>query len=142
MKSLSPFSSAGLIDELFRDFNPGYVIKPLHGDPLPSQIRVDIKETPNEYIIHAELPGAGKENIHVNINGNIVSIRAEVSQVDTQNQEDKPLRKERYFGEISRTFQLPVDLDESASKASYVDGILTLNLSKKQKQTGQRLSID
>jgi HSP20 family protein len=142
MKSLRPFSNNGLIDELFRDFNPGYFIKPLHGDSLPSQIRVDVKENPNEYVIHAEIPGAGKENIHILIDGSVVTIRAEVSQVDSQNQEDKPLRSERYFGEVSRSFQLPVDIDESTSKANYENGVLTLKLQKKQKQAGQRLTIE
>jgi HSP20 family protein len=142
MSSLSPFVSRGLFDELFRDVNPGYFIKPLHGDPLPAQIKVDLKENPSEFIVHAEIPGAGKENIHVNIDGNVVSIRAEISQVDRENKDDKLLRSERYFGEVSRSFQLPSDIDETASKARYENGILTLNLTKKQKQAGQRMFIE
>lgn len=142
MSSLSPFVSRGLFDELFRDVNPGYFIKPLHGDPLPAQIKVDLKENPSEFIVHAEIPGAGKENIHVNIDGNVVSIRAEISQVDSENKDDKLLRSERYFGEVSRSFQLPSDIDETASKARYENGILTLNLTKKQKQAGQRMFIE
>ncbi|MEY4719499.1 MAG: hypothetical protein RL563_2117 [Pseudomonadota bacterium] len=142
MSSLSPFVSRGLFDELFRDVNPGYFIKPLHGDPLPAQIKVDLKENPSEFVVHAEIPGAGKENIHVNIDGNVVSIRAEISQVDRENKDDKLLRSERYFGEVSRSFQLPSDIDETASKARYENGILTLNLTKKQKQAGQRMFIE
>ena len=142
MSSLSPFVSRGLFDELFRDVNPGYFIKPLHGDPLPAQIKVDVKENPGEFIVQAEIPGAGKENIHVNIDGNVVSIRAEISQVDSENKEDKFLRSERYYGEVSRSFQLPSDIDESASKARYDNGILTLNLTKKQKQAGQCMLIE
>ena len=142
MSSLSPFVSRGLFDELFRDVNPGYFIKALHGDPLPAQIKVDVKENPGEFIVQAEIPGAGKENIHVNIDGNVVSIRAEISQVDSENKDDKLLRSERYYGEVSRSFQLPSDIDESASKARYENGILTLNLAKKQKQAGQRMLIE
>lgn len=142
MSSLSPFVSRGLFDELFRDVNPGYFIKPLHGDPLPAQFKVDVKENPGEFIVQAEIPGAGKENIHVNIDGNVVSIRAEISQVDSENKDDKLLRSERYYGEVSRSFQLPSDIDESASKARYENGILTLNLAKKQKQAGQRMLIE
>lgn len=142
MSSLSPFVSRGLFDELFRDVNPGYFIKPLHGDPLPSQIKVDIKENPNEFIVQAEIPGAGKENIHVNIDGNVISIRAQISQVDTESKDDKLLRSERYYGEVARSFQLPTDIDEAASKARYDNGILTLNLTKRQKQAGQRMQIE
>ncbi|MGD0960225.1 MAG: Hsp20 family protein [Methylomonas sp.] len=142
MNSLSPFINRGLLDELFRDVNPGYYVKPLHGDALPTQIRVDVKENPTEFVVHAEIPGAGKDNIHVNIERNVVSIRATISQVDTETKDDKPLRSERYFGEVSRSFQLPVDIDEAASKARYENGVLTLNLLKKQKQAGQRLNIE
>jgi HSP20 family protein len=142
MSSLSPFVSRGLFDELFRDLNPGYFIKPLHGDALPAQIKVDVKENPNEFIVEAEIPGAGKENIHVNIEGSVVTIRAEISQVDTQNKDDKILRSERYYGEVSRSFQLPVDIDEASSKARYENGVLTLNLLKRQKQGGQRMAIE
>jgi HSP20 family protein len=89
-----------------------------------------------------EIPGAGKENIHVNIEGSVVTIRAEISQVDTQNKDDKILRSERYYGEVSRSFQLPVDIDEASSKARYDNGVLTLNLLKRQKQGGQRMAIE
>jgi HSP20 family protein len=142
MSNISPFVSRGLFDELFRDVNPGYFIKPLHGDPLPTQIKVDVKENPNEFIVEAEIPGTSKENIHVNIDRNIISLRAEISQIDSQNKDDKLLRSERYYGEVTRSFQLPVDIDEAASKARYENGVLTLNLLKKQKQGGQRMQID
>lgn len=142
MSSLTPFVSRSLFDDLFRDINPGYFIKPLHGDPLPSQIKVDVKENPNEFIVEAEIPGAGKDNIHVNIDGNVVSIRAEISQVDSETKEDKLLRSERYYGEVSRSFQLPSDIDDANSRARYDNGVLTLNLVKKQKQAGQRMTIE
>ncbi len=142
MNNLSPFVSRSLFDELFRDVNPGYFIKPLHGDALPAQIRVDVKESHSEFIVQAEIPGAGKENIHVDIDGNVVSIRAQISQVDSETKDDKLLRSERYFGEVSRSFQLPGDIDQTASKARYENGVLTLNLVKSQKKGGQRMNID
>ena len=142
MSNLSPFGSRGLFDELFRDVNPGYFVKPLHGDPLPTQIKVDVKENPSEFIVQAEIPGAGKENIHVDIDGNVVSIRAQISQVDSENKDDKLLRSERYYGEVSRSFQLSADIDEEASKARYENGVLTLNLAKKLRKSGQRMSIE
>jgi HSP20 family protein len=132
----------GLIDELFRDVNPGYFIKPLHGDGLPAQIKVDVKENPSEFIVHAEIPGTAKENIHVNIERNVVSVRADIQQLDSETKDDKLLRSERYFGEVSRSFQLPVDVDEVNSKARYENGVLIMNLLKKQKQAGQRMLID
>ena len=130
MSNLTPFVSRSLLNELFGDVSPGYFIKPLHGDGLPAQIKVDVKENATEFVVQAEIPGAGKENIHVNIDGNVVSISAQVSQVDSESKDDKLLRSERYFGEVSRSFQLPADVDQTASKARYENGVLTLNLVK------------
>jgi HSP20 family protein len=142
MSSLSPFSKRNLIDELFGDVSPGFFIRPLHGEPLPSQIRIDVKEGDKDYVIHAEIPGSSKENIHVQIEGDVVTIRAEISQSDTQRTDDKLIRSERYYGEVSRSFQLPVDIDQTASKARYENGVLTLTLVKSAQKTGQRLTID
>lgn len=142
MSNLNPFVSRNLFDELFRDVNPGYFIKPLHGDPLPNQIKVDVKENANEFTVEAEIPGAGKDNIHIDIDGAVVTIRAQISQIDSENKDEVRLRTERYYGEVSRSFQLAAEIDEQASKARYDNGILTLTLVKKQKKTGQRLTID
>ena len=105
MSNLSTFVNRGIFDDFFRDVSSGYFIKPLHGDPLPTQIKVDVKENPNEFIVLAEIPGTEKDNIHVDIDANLVSIRAQVSQVDSENKDDKLLRSERYYGEVSRSFQ-------------------------------------
>ena len=50
-----------LFDELFKDFAPGYFIKPLHGDAVPAQIKVDLKESDNGYTVNAEIPGVSKD---------------------------------------------------------------------------------
>jgi HSP20 family protein len=142
MKNINTFVNRGILDELFRDVNPGYFIKPLHGDPLPAQIKVDVKENTNEFIVHAEIPGADKKNIQVDIDHDVVNIRAHISQLDSDTEDDKPLRSERYYGEVSRGFQLSTEIDEPASKARYENGVLTLTLVKKQKKGGHRIAID
>lgn len=132
------------LDDFFRDVAPGFYVKPLHGDPLPTaaQIKVDVKEDDQAYTVHAEVPGVAKEDIHVALDGNLVTLRAEVKQQDQQTKEEKVLRSERYFGAVSRTFQLPMDIDQSRSKAKYDNGVLTLTLPKKTGGRAQRLAID
>ena len=104
--------------------------------------KVDVKENSNEFVVHAEIPGAKKENIHVDIDNDVVNIRAQISQLDSETNEDKPLRTERYYGEVSRGFQLSSEIDEPASKARYENGVLTLNLVKKQKKGGHRIAVE
>jgi HSP20 family protein len=134
-----------LFDDFFRDVAPGFYVKPLHGDPLPTpaQIKVDVKENDKAYTVQAEVPGIPKEDIHVSLDGSVVTLRAEVKQQDAQTRDEKVLRTERYYGAVSRSFQLPQDIDQSQAKAKYDNGILTLTLPKKLAGSGsQRLAID
>ena len=133
-----------LFDDFFRDVAPGFYVRPLHGDglPTPSQIKVDVKESEKAFTVQAEVPGVPKEDIHVSIDGSVVTLRAEVKQQDTQTQDEKVLRTERYYGSVARSFQLPQDIDQSNAKAKYDNGVLTLTLPKKSASVTQRLAIE
>ncbi len=136
---------SNFFDDFFRDVNQGFFIKPLHGDALPSpnQIKIDVQENEREFAVHAELPGVAKEDIHVSLDGNLVSLRAEIRQQDQQSKDQRSLRMERYYGEVVRSFQLPAEIDMAESKAKYENGILTLHLPKKKNpQRNQKLRID
>jgi HSP20 family protein len=133
---------SGLFDDFFKDVAPGFYVKPLHGDPLPAQLKVDVRETPAAYLVQAEVPGVPKEDIQVTVEGNVVTLRAEVKQQDAQHRDEKLLRSERYFGAVSRSFQLPADIDQAQAKARYEHGVLSLTLPKKSASGGQRLSIE
>lgn len=130
-----------LFDDFFREV-PGFFVRPLHGDPLPETIRIDVKEAGNSFVVSAEVPGVSKENIHVDIDGNEVSIRAEVKQEDAQTEDERVLRSERFFGSVARSISLPAEIDESASKARYEHGVLTLTLPKKIRTGQARITIE
>ena len=134
----------GLFDDFFRDVAPGFYVRPLHGDglPAPSQIKVNVSESDRAYTVQAEVPGVNKEDIQVSVDGSLVTLSAEIKQQDVQTKDDKTLRSERYFGAVSRSFQLPQDIDQSESRAKYENGVLTLTLPKKKGGKGQRLAID
>ena len=131
-----------LFDDFFKDMSPAFYVRPLHGEGLPAQIRVDVKETPSAYTLEAEIPGVSKEDIQVNVEGNVVSLRAEIKQFDRQTDGEKLLRSERYFGSVSRSFQMPADIDNSGARARYENGVLQLVLPKRSASVGQRLTIE
>ena len=136
--------TSNLLEELFRDVAPGFFVRPLHGDPLPtaSQIRLDVSESAAAYTVHAEIPGVVKEDIQVSIDGAVVTLAAEIKQHDSETKDNKVLRSERYYGSVSRSFQLPVEIDQANAKAKYDNGVLTLTLPKKQASGAQRLAIE
>ena len=138
---------ANLFDDLFRDASPGFFVRPLHGDALPERIRLDVKESDKAYTVLAELPGVAKDDIHVDIDGGLVTLRAEVKQLDAQREgegrAERVVRSERYYGTVARSIQLPVEIDDGEASAKYDHGVLTLSLPKRRAQPGhKRVRID
>ena len=134
-----------LFDELLHDAAPGFFIRPLHGDSLPaaSQIRLDVAQSADAYTIHAELPGVAKEDIQVDMDADTVRIGAHIRQHDALAGEgNQVLRAERYYGEVSRSVQLPVEIDREAARARYENGVLMLTLPKKNAPGTQRLTVE
>ena len=141
MSQLSRFNSS-LFNDFFNDKGSlGYFVSPLHGESLSSNFKVDIKDADISYEFHAELPGVRKEDIHVTVDGSTVTLAAEIKQHDEQSIDDKFVRSERYFGSVSRSFRLPVEVDQSTANASYENGILKLTLPKKINVSGNRIEV-
>jgi HSP20 family protein len=141
MANLMNLGGRSLFDDFFRELSPGYFIKPLHGDALPTQIKVDVKEGDDAYTVLAEIAGVGKDDIQVGVEGGVITISAEVKQHD-QTKDDKILRSERYYGAVSRSFQLPSEVDAASCKAKYENGVLTLTLPKRAAAATKRVAID
>jgi HSP20 family protein len=127
-------------DDLFR----GFFVRPVDFKGAPAQtpsIKMDVQEQGDSYLVHAELPGVKKEDIHVVVEGNLVSISAEVKQEKETKEGDRVLRSERYFGKVSRSFQLEQDLDDTLASAKFNDGVLELTLPKRIASPSKRLTI-
>ena len=75
--SLLP-SRTSLFDDLFHDMASGFYIRPLHGDPVPGQIKLDLRESGDDYLLQAELPGVAKEDIHVDVHGKKMTVDGKV----------------------------------------------------------------
>lgn len=105
-------------------------------------MRVDVTEVDGLYKVRADLPGVKKEDINVRIDGNIIQIDAEAKQEkETRESGGKVLRSERWHGAISRAFSVSQDVDEAKAVAKFEDGVLTLELPKKETTAAKRLAI-
>ena len=136
--SLARTDPFGDIDDLFK----GFFMRPvmLEGQPQ-MQIKMDVKEDDNAYTVHADIPGVKKEDIHVSIEGNQVSISAETKAEKEEKKGEKVLRSERYYGKVARSFTLAHDVDETQSQARYSDGVLELTLPKKASGAAKKLNV-
>ena len=95
------------------------------------QIKLDVHENDASYTVKAEVPGVNKDDIDVRIEGNRVTLSAEVKKDKEEKKDGRVLRSERQYGYASRSFTLACDVDEAKSEARYKDGILELTLPKK-----------
>ena len=135
-----PFAGTSL-DSLFRG-----LLKPAPVAAGPAvAIKVDVTEVGDTYVVHAEIPGVNRDDINVTIEGSQVTIAAEVKKESKPEAEakngERVLRSERRYGAAYRSFVLPVELDETASKATYQNGVLELKLAKKPALAGRKLKI-
>lgn len=127
MANLTKYDPFGDIDDLFK----GFMLRPVRLDQQLPQIKVDVTESNGAYVVRADIPGVKKEDISVDIDGNMVSISAEVRKEKEEKQGTRVIRSERYVGSMSRSFSLAHDVDDKAAQAKYTDGVLELTLPKK-----------
>lgn len=103
--------------------------------------RTDIRESGQAYLIEAELPGFKKEEIDIDYSRPYLTIKAVRKEEDTQeNEEHRIVRRERRYGEYVRRFYVQ-DIAEDEIRASLKDGMLTLEVPKRQKTQGKRIEI-
>jgi HSP20 family protein len=104
-------------------------------------LAVEVTENDQAYTVRAEIPGAKKEDIKVDLRGNRVSISAEIKREAQQKEGDRLLRSELYYGQVQRTLVLEQEIDDSKAEAKYNDGVLELILPKKASGGGSKLQV-
>jgi HSP20 family protein len=105
------------------------------------EMKIDLSEDDKSYIVRADIPGVKKEDIHIDLDGNRVSISAEVKTAKEEKKNETVIHTERYEGKVFRSFTLSSNIDESKAEAVYKDGVLQLTLPKLAGGTARRISI-
>lgn len=98
-----------------------------------AEFKTDVTDEGDHYLLEADLPGFDKKDIHMDIKGNTLTIRAERhSKIEDKDKKDKVVRVERSYGSYSRQFDM-TGIDTAGVKAKYESGVLKLTLPKKVK---------
>lgn len=139
---LDPFSLTRMdpFESMMRGFMPSTfrsMLRPLAAEPT---IPLDIQEMDDAFMVTAELPGVKKEDIDISISGNQVTINAESKQ-EKMATDAREWCNERCYGKLSRSIQLPLEIEEENADASYADGLLHLTLPKKASSMAKKLEI-
>lgn len=132
-----PFSSRlpRLLDELFREWPLAAAGR--GGAFVPA---VDVSDDEKQYVVSVEIPGARKEDVHVELEEGVLTIRGEKKSEREQTQE-KRRYVERSYGSFSRSFTLPRDADAEHLDATFRDGVLTVTIPKTEESKPRTIAV-
>jgi len=141
MANISRYDPFG---DVFDDIVKGFFVRPLasveQGETV-RRMKIDVNETDSDYKVVAEIPGVKKDEIQVDIEGDVVSISAETRAEKDVKEGERVIHSERTYGKIARSFRLGQEVDQAKASAKYNDGVLELVLPKKAAASTRRLSI-
>lgn len=101
---------------------------------------VDVSETETSLTIRSELPGMTQENIELNLQDNVLTLKGEKSQEEKEDQENFH-RIERSYGSFSRSFSLPANVDQEKVEATFKNGVLEIVLPKAEEAMPKKIAI-
>ena len=129
------------MDDLFPEFFRRFARPTSLAEGTPQDIRIDVTENDKDYAVRAEIPGAKKEDIRVTVDGNFVSISAEVKKEKEEKSGSRVLLRETYIGSVARGFSLAHEIDDKAVVAKLQDGVLKLTLPKRENSGSRTVAI-
>ena len=98
-------------------------------------MKTDIKEKKDHYEIIMDLPGYEKENINLELNNGYLEISAKVEKEEDNSEEEKFVRRERFYGECARSFFVGEDISEEDINAEFKNGTLKVEIPKKEEKS-------
>ena len=97
-------------------------------------MKTDIKDKKNKYEVVIDLPGYEKDNINIELNNGYLEVSAKVEKNEKQEDEEKFVRRERFYGECSRSFYVGDEIKEEDINAEFKNGILKIDIPKKEEK--------
>ncbi len=119
-------------DEFFGERRSGLI----QGNWLPA---VDMSENETEVVVRAELPGMNHDDIELNFQDNVLTLKGEKTKKSTE--KENYHREECCYGSFSRSFTLPARVDQEKIRANFKDGILEIVLPKSEEAQPKKIAI-
>jgi HSP20 family protein len=102
---------------------------------------LDLYDDKDAFVLSVELPGMKKEDIDISLQEGVLTVSGE-RRHEKENKEGQTFRSERYFGKFQRSVSLPTMVDAAKVKASYKDGILTVQLPKSEEAKPRQIEVN
>ncbi len=127
-----------LVDSMFEDFVTNAGTAQDTGTLTP---RINVVESAQAFSVEAEVPGVKKEDVRVSVEGKRVSFEAEVRRATEPKDGESLIHAERIVKKFTRSFTLPVEVDDARAEARLENGLLHLILPKKQAVQAKQISV-
>ena len=140
---MNPIQRFGAFPGRLQHFVRRALVNPIQLEPPApdTRIRLDVTRCDDAYAVNAEMPGVKMEDIHVTIDGTLVTITGRVTQERSGSDEAQVIRSERRFGRIERRLALAHEIDEASVSATYADGVLRLHLPLRDKDSSDTRTV-
>jgi HSP20 family protein len=112
-------------------------LQPLTGEFAPA---VDVKETADQVVVKAEVPGMEAKDINISVSGEVLTIKGE-KKSEREEKEESYRLLERSYGSFSRSLALPAAVDLDKIEAKYDNGVLTITCPKKEEVKPKAIEI-
>jgi HSP20 family protein len=136
-----PFRGTSLQEQFSRLFNEAWERNPQDASLTTWAPAVDIYETEHELVVKADIPEIKPEELDIRVENNILTIRGE-RKFEKKVNEENYLRVERTYGSFARSFSLANTVNSEAIKADYSNGVLTLNIPKREEAKPKQIKVN
>lgn len=137
----SLFNADSLMDDWMDDFDNGFSRmnnylansgNALYGHRVKDLMKTDVREKDGNYIVDIDLPGFTKDDVNVKLENGYLTVSTSKSlDKESKDKKGNVIRKERYSGNLGRSFYVGDDINKNDIHAKYENGVLTLTLPKK-----------
>jgi HSP20 family protein len=129
-------------DDLFRQYSPlfGRAVRNADDSAAHWAPSANISETDKEYVIKAELPEVKKEDVKITLDDGVITISGE-RKFEKEQQDERAIRVESFYGTFERRFSLPENADTAAISAESKDGVLRIRIPKQTVAKPKTLTI-
>jgi HSP20 family protein len=132
---------AGPFDtDLNRLFEGFFAPVALRQDAVAVTPPIDVEETPEAYVFHADLPGVNTKDVKITVNGDTLTVRGERKREELKT-EGSLYRTERLYGAFERTFTLGTPVRPDQVKAAYRDGVLEIRVPKAEEARAREIEV-
>lgn len=134
-----PLRALARRDDLFEDFFREFFTAPETGVG-PLEPAAEVAESDGDVIVKLEVPGVEKDQLHVSVTEDEVTVRGETRK-ETEEKKKSYYRQEIRYGAFQRTMPLPADVDPAKASAELKDGILKITLPKAAQAKARRVDV-